>query len=304
METIKKNVLRVDPKRGEWCALEVELRTKEDGVKRLSICGSHGHIMPRKAAAKEHLESTAEWLEEPGELVAFNERNGTKFKGAMRAARYAISFDGDLNGDTREMAGGKNVMCLTSCGQIREELSEWFPEAVPFMKWHLNDMQAACEHQEALKWGRGMTIALAASTLTPAQREHYDAVADADVKKRREAEFSKRWSTLRASKNDVIAWLKSHGCAPTVDDVDTLMSSATLYLAHASMRLRAFERWLREDVERDVARIPFDAAIYKDSLGAPCPVCAYCYGTAWLTRELPPEVIAWVESLAATEGGV
>lgn len=31
-------------------------------------------------------------------------------------------------------------------------------------------------------------------------------------------------------------------------------------------------------------------------LGAPCPTCGYKYGSAWTKRELPADVIAWVES--------
>ena len=42
---------------------------------------------------------------------------------------------------------------------------------------------------------------------------------------------------------------------------------------------------------------PFSSAIFKDSLLAPCPECGYRYGSQWLRRELPAEVIAWVESL-------
>jgi hypothetical protein len=36
-----------------------------------------------------------------------------------------------------------------SWGQIREDLTVWFPEFAPYFRWHLNDMHAECEHQEA-----------------------------------------------------------------------------------------------------------------------------------------------------------
>jgi hypothetical protein len=32
-------------------------------------------------------------------------------------------------------------------------------------------------------------------------------------------------------------------------------------------------------------------------LSKPCPVCGYKYGTAWKKRELPAEVITFIESL-------
>ena len=39
--------------------------------------------------------------------------------------------------------------------------------------------------------------------------------------------------------------------------------------------------------------------VYKDSIGAPCPTCGYCYGTAWTKRELPPEIVKLAEEVAA-----
>lgn len=42
---------------------------------------------------------------------------------------------------------------------------------------------------------------------------------------------------------------------------------------------------------------------YKDSLGAPCPYCGYKYGSAWLKRELPPEIISLVENVGKDAHG-
>lgn len=38
---------------------------------------------------------------------------------------------------------------------------------------------------------------------------------------------------------------------------------------------------------------------YKTHPGAECPDCGYRLGSAWQTRELPPEVVNWVEGLRA-----
>ena len=43
---------------------------------------------------------------------------------------------------------GKEVYILTSCGQIREELTEFFPDYAKFFDWHLNDLHPECIHQE------------------------------------------------------------------------------------------------------------------------------------------------------------
>ena len=57
--------------------------------------------------------------------------------------------DGEYHGlDVHKEEDGR-VYLLESCGQIREDLQRWFPQLVPLFPWHLNDMHAECEHQEA-----------------------------------------------------------------------------------------------------------------------------------------------------------
>lgn len=155
---MKKKKLRIRDK--DWCVLEVELSPEG----RLSICGVAGVVCNCRTA-----------------------------KGA---ARFVIASDGEYHGldvyHEVDAPKGK-VLVGHSWGQIQETLLDFFPEVEPYLKWHLNDMRAECEHQES----RGET------------------------------------------------W-KAH--SPS----------------------------LRPPV---------------------CPDCGHRLGHAWLKRELPPEVIAWVESL-------
>jgi hypothetical protein len=43
-------------------------------------------------------------------------------------------------------------LILESCGQIREDLDNWFPEYKENFKWHLNDMNPGCIHQREMDW--------------------------------------------------------------------------------------------------------------------------------------------------------
>lgn len=181
--TTAKTVTR--EKGSRWCRLEVLL---EDG--RLSICGSEGSIVTEpkaRAQARRYWESFFE--ENPSEIFAMNEKCGARFSSAKGAAKFVLESDGEFHGlDISHQFEGR-VYLTESAGQIVESLRQWFPEVVPYLKWHLNDMKAECVHQEA----RG-------------------------------------------------------------------------------------ETWILNP-------------------SAVCPDCGYKLGSAWLKRELPPEVIAWVETL-------
>lgn len=124
---MERKIVRV--KDGEWCSLELRL---ENG--RLSICGSAGHVATRAQAKRMAIESWISYFEEDEREIA-----------SMRK-RY-----------------GRTVLVMHSCGQIREELLAWFPEVAPYLKWHLNDMRAECEHQEA----RGETWTTHPSAVCP-----------------------------------------------------------------------------------------------------------------------------------------
>lgn len=155
MATIRRKVIREQAGENgtrEWCALEVSLQEASEGrPARLSICGSAGYVVKPSAAKREALENCISYFEEsPEEIRAMNERNGTNFRAARSAAKYVVSTDGDYHGlDVDGDTADGQVRITTACGQIRAELLSFFPEAKPYMKWHLNDMRAECVHQEA-----------------------------------------------------------------------------------------------------------------------------------------------------------
>jgi hypothetical protein len=135
----------------EFCDLEISL---EEG--RLSICGTAGEIITPKSAKAQALEYWKSYFVDcPEEITAMNERLGTAFRSPTSAARYVLRKDGEYHG-LNVMAETKGRIFIGhSFGQIREELADFFPEAIPYFRWHLNDMHGECAHQEA----RGETCA-------------------------------------------------------------------------------------------------------------------------------------------------
>jgi hypothetical protein len=132
-----------------WCKLEVRLED-HDGFARLSICGVAGRIVKRSEAKRESLSYWESFFEEaPQEIFSMNQRFRKRFTSAKGAARFVLKSDGEFHGlDTDGPTDGKTIRVAESFGQIRETIAEFFPEAVPYFKWHLNDVRAECIHQE------------------------------------------------------------------------------------------------------------------------------------------------------------
>jgi hypothetical protein len=133
----------------EFCQLEIELRAHGEGVE-LSICGTAGYVLTEAEARRQALEYWESYFEDqPEERKAMAKRFGKRLRDARAAARFVLDSDGDYHGlDVVREEGGK-VYVGHSFGQIREEIAEFFPEVVPYLRHHLNHLHAECEHQEA-----------------------------------------------------------------------------------------------------------------------------------------------------------
>ena len=132
-------------KAGRFCQIEVKLT---DG--RLSVCGTEGRIVLRARAKKMALEYWRSFFEDqPEEIMDMNKLCGTRFTSASGAAKYVLAQDGEFHGLDVHDETEDEVFITESCGQIRDELRAWFPELAELMVWHLNDMNAECEHQRA-----------------------------------------------------------------------------------------------------------------------------------------------------------
>lgn len=134
-----------------WCQVDLKL---ENG--RLSITGCEGSIIGQANARKQAREYWESFFEDsPAEIIEMNKRCGSRCHNARQAARFVLATDGEFHGLDVHQDDGKHVYITESCGQIRETILEFFPELAPILPWHLNDMHAECEHQQA----RGETYA-------------------------------------------------------------------------------------------------------------------------------------------------
>lgn len=130
----------------EFCDLHIEIRP--DGE--LSVTGTTGYVVSPKQAKRQALEFMISYFEESEEnLAEFNDRSRRNFRSPERAARYVLSVDGDYSGLDVVREDDKEVFVATSCGMLRDDLVEFFPEVVPLFDWHLNHMKSNCVHQEA-----------------------------------------------------------------------------------------------------------------------------------------------------------
>lgn len=289
-------------KNDRWCEVEVRL---EDG--RLSITGSEGVLMA-DAAAREQAKQYWEYFfdDNPAEIIEMNRRCGSKCCDSKSAAEHVIEVDGPYHGLDIHGRDGDKVLVLESCGQIVETLGEFFPEVTPYLKWHLNDMKAACVHQEELGWGRGYDVAITRHDATQAQRTAlYNLAREAAERDVDRYELEERKAMFRRDPSQGRVWLASLlKREVSIDDMDALLymvgreDCVTGYAKFAATsRAKKLEAQLRKFlIDSKMSNWDVKSRIYKDSLGAPCPTCGYCYGSAWLKRELPPEVVAWAEN--------
>lgn len=144
---MKRRIMR--EKDGQFCVLEIELDEREPGKPELSICGTAGRIATREAAGQEALDYWTSFFDEnPSEKMRLIE-NEKRYMTDEEAASYVLAVDGEFHGLDVSREDGDKVYLADSFGQIREEIAEFFPEAVPYFKWHLNGMRAGCAHQQA-----------------------------------------------------------------------------------------------------------------------------------------------------------
>lgn len=261
----------------EWCEVEITLRDRGQGLE-LSICGTAGEVVPEEEAQRMAVDYWAGFFEDsPEEMLRFAKEYRVFDEEA--AARKVLEIDGEYHGlDVRKEEDGK-VYLVHSCGQIREEMARFFPEVEPYFEWHLNGMNAGCKHQRELGWGHGYTVALSPDELTDAQRTTLDNLAEGKANKLR----AKLILDTPRTANGLIDLL---GRTVTVHEARAWEGG------HARGDLMGE---VKEAARRKVPTVLFAGAVYKDSLGAPCPECGYRYGTQWLFEPLPDEVVEWAK---------
>lgn len=148
----------------KFCDIEVDLFEKDNGVLRLSICGTHGEVLSRVHAKSQALAYWTSYFEEnPDERWKMAQKFDRQFRTPQSAARFVLETDGEFHGIDVHAEENGRVFRVDGCGQCISELTRFFPEYVQYFKYHLNDMHAECEHQEA----RGETWVTHPSAICP-----------------------------------------------------------------------------------------------------------------------------------------
>lgn len=269
---------------GQWAELEL---TIEDG--RLSMTQTSGVILDQAAAEQQALDSWTDYFHDKETRDELALRARKFFDTPLEAAQYVVATDGALHGmEVHDRQDGK--VYVSECSG--RPTAEWFPEAVPHAKWHLNDMNAGCEHQDELAWGRGRDIALDRASCTPAQLAALDGAAERlseQIQKRVVEAALVHFQQSPENRKEVMA--KVLGRPPTGFDLNTAARAGTKHKgARAYFELRAAEKH---------PPVPFRSQVFADCLGAPCPTCGTLYGAQWYRRELPADTVAWATTFGA-----
>lgn len=181
-----------------------------------------------------------------------------------------------------------NACCAGQCvDEIRagKPVGEWTPEMVQqfcdiWERWHLNDMRPYCTHQKELGW---------------------DKIANKSITFYNYQLTSEALNKQRAAKTAAIQALKKgETFTPTTEQTKYASLPFTISLPNKiSGEAEADYKPSEEDSKQTTKRLGWlTAEEHPDGiLCKPCPVCGYKYGTAWLTEEVPQDVIDWLFAL-------
>lgn len=145
-------------------------------------------------------------------------------------------------------------------------------------KWHLNDLTPDCEHQRA------------------------DAeFQKAKSKKVKVYEFLHLNDDLRKEKSEISKFvdisLRENGTVTLTDRQKELYCMKYCIYEHIGEYDTSIYHHNEKDVEyKTLNWISHDK--YEEGLmSKPCPICGYKYGSKWLKKEVPDEVVQFLESL-------
>ena len=198
-----------------------------------------------------------------------------------------IRADGELSicGTIEWIGGGYNG------GQCIEALAALLPNnptaqriAEVWQRWHLNHMRAACEHQRASGFldrvGQEVTFynwRMTSETLTASN------AAEKNALKRLKAGETVTLEPMELRLMN-LGYSRKTYTETLPEDLAPFYELAKGTSSYDQPREVKTLGWLNQSEHPD------------GLLGRPCEVCGYKYGSAWLKEELPPEIVAEVQS--------
>lgn len=222
-------------------------------------------------------------------------RLGTKPGSGNIYCKIKFSEDGRLSISGVEGPHG-NGSCVGACGQIdmhlRNEVDQIAPApgwTAPMLRqffevwraWHLNDMTPGCEHQTGPEW-TPKDVTLYHFNLTMAALNAKKAAETAA------GDALKAGATFTPTPEQTAAALLPYSLTTHTPDAPEGYQAAqnTTYSRATETKSTG---WLNQSEHPD------------GFLSKPCPVCGYKYGSKWLKREVPADVLEFLQGLPATD---
>jgi hypothetical protein len=145
-------------------------------------------------------------------------------------------------------------------------------------RWHLNDMQAGCEHQRAEGWGK---------------------------KKVKIAHLKLNWDLAGKTRSNIERMYKAQieetGKARITEDERTLLNLPYFREVPEEQVSQYADYYEVERIEEKSTNWVKETEHPEGVLSKPCPVCGYKYGSAWLREEVPADVLEWLSELPDTD---
>lgn len=202
-----------------------------------------------------------------------------------------VEWDGKRLSITGVEGPKYNGDCIGSCGQCIDSLSgivvfapDWTADkaktlAEVWERWHLNDMRPACEHQRAEDWGSGKLEVISYKLTTEAYTERNEAISHA-------AECAASNAPVNLTDTQRALILLKNWFSPVFAPPDADSPLSGCY--EVEKRETKLSGWVTENEHP------------RGVLSKPCPTCGYKYGSAWITEDVPSEILTFLKGLPDT----
>jgi len=232
---------------------------------------------------------------------------GNKLSGSYRTADGCAQIDWNLKPTLKGFEfSAQGATADGSGGQCIDRIAEQYPTDETVLRmfqvwsnWHLNGMRAGTKEQRALGWGNGFDVALSVNTMTPAQKKALEARNLAKVQPVSARYVKEQTEKLTISeRHRAQVWREVMGNINGANYIEgtSRPNQDTVNFLHK----------FKAHFENMAANLypvePVQSEIFKDSIGAPCPVTGHPYGHSWLFEPLPADVLAEVQSWPEGDG--
>ncbi len=212
--------------------------------------------------------------------------------GAYSAGQISMNFQRRGQEDRTDLVSPSKITFASFW-----DTKTWLDFLDVWHEYHLNDLQAGCEHQRAEKWGEKKI------TLVKVESQTWKAVSnpiynqlkrDFAIVESHFKEGTKIPLQVKMSLDPSIhaPWRIFQKCLESAKEgvvfKPTNESEKTWIGTNAPIKITAKEK---------SANWVFEKEHPEGVLCKPCPICGYKYGSAWLKKEVPESVLEFLKSL-------